>query len=173
MFYYLRNKIQGLKSIKTISMHINKRKTIRVQEEEREDEREEELDEREEELDEREEELDERKEELDEREEESVEEKSEEYESDNESIETISIKKIQKVTKKKLEICSVCLNNYFNTKTRKYLSCGHCIHSQCFDKLKIYKHSKCPICREFVEQLRNNRIYDHKLMEIIEYMIIY
>ena len=61
---------------------------------------------------------------------------------------------IQKKVRENLEICPICLNNFIHMKNRIKLSCGHTLHKSCFDKLLRFNFMRCPMCREFVEQLK-------------------
>ena len=78
---------------------------------------------------------------------------------------------IQKFVRKNLETCPICLENFFHVKTRKYLSCGHSMQMNCFAKLQIFNNKRCPICRTYVEQLKNNIIDQIVLSQDIAYII--
>ena len=66
------------------------------------------------------------------------------------------IKCSQKVFRLSLETCSICLNNFIHNKNIILLSCGHKLHKECFNTLLRFNYLRCPLCREFVEQLKLN-----------------
>lgn len=92
-----------------------------------------------------------------------------------EKIDNAAIK-IQKIVRKNIEICPICLNNYFHNKNKILLSCGHNLHLSCFNKLIRFNIHRCPLCRKYVEQLNNNRrfveiILDEALINALSHMV--
>ena len=72
--------------------------------------------------------------------------------------ETDAAIKIQNMFRNKLEICSVCLIDFIKSKDKIILSCRHSLHIHCFNQLKQYNYTQCPICRINVNQLKCNNI---------------
>lgn len=66
-------------------------------------------------------------------------------------IETIVVDDIHSISLPNAETiscCSICLEDYQERDTVRYLSqCGHYFHAQCVDKW-LHKNTTCPVCRD-------------------------
>ena len=72
--------------------------------------------------------------------------------------------------------CPICYNTYYKNETETVTTkCNHTFCNNCFIKLKIFKSTKCPLCRRNIFRIKLNRNVNNKrdLIEVLFAGIVY